>query len=1254
MTRRLVLALVVMTLVTASASAGKPGTALPAPSEGWSIELVAQAPQVVFPTAIVAAPDGTIYLGSDPMDMSGPATEPIDRVVAVKNGQVTVFADKLWSVMGLEWIDGIVYVVHAPFLSAFRDTDGDGKADSREDLVTGLGPKVPGFNGINDHIASGIRLGMDGFLYIAVGDKGIPRGLGRDGKTIQLRGGGVIRVRPDGTGLEVVSTGECNPLSVALSATDDVFTYGNDDDSKKWPNSLTHHIVGGHHGYPYQFQASPHRALPIMFGEVGGVGTQGICYNEDGLPDAYRGNLFFCDWGRQAVFRFEIKKAGGTFALTRRTVFVSKGDVSDFRPFSVTVAADARSLWLVDWAYNGWLAKDQRAGRLYRLRYTGPNPAVPIPRPSGDEPLVRLKSLDHPALAVRLESQRMLERKAGAVIPLLVERLNKREPETGRLHALWALDAIGGSDARRAIGSTLADRSAKVRLQAARSVGIHRDREFLPQLLALLSDRDAAVRREAAIAAGRLGDLRAAPALYAALGDSDTFAAWSIRQAIRCLNAWDKPALVEALLDERRLESALRLTDEAWAVPVVDALTEALGRTRSVPVKARIVANLAGLYRRYPEWSGQWFGTNPLAGQAPRKTVDWSAEGMKGVERGLSLALADRDRAVRFQAIVGLTEVGPTAAHWLRAALVKEPDPVNQAVLAEALGALLDPLAGPILAVILKDAGRPEAVREAALAALSRNPDPQSLRARFTLLYDPNAPASLIARALPDLARLGFLPPNDLVSFLEHAAPSVRAAAVLSLNVKKALPADLQQSVLDRLSDKDAAVREAAMMAVVPLRLRAAVPRLLAIADDSRSPDRAAAMVALCGIPDLRAVSFYLAAIEDRDPRLRRAGELALLAIRDGAREQLASALSGGTLGESAMLTLERVLGQFKPIGDWRVIGPFPRASATEFVGEPTINFALAHAGLLGRPVSWAKRQADPATGRVDLSDFKQGAGDSGGAGYDDGVSPDLGAFAYTEVDADRAGPALFLIGSSGTLIVTVNEKPVYHYNNAAGRGYAPGTDVVRLELAKGRNRILVACRQGIGPWCFGLQIALVARRARERAVASASLADLRIFALVHEGDPKKGEAIFFDAKGVGCVRCHTAAGRGNSTIGPDLAGLAAKYDRAEVIRSVLEPSHRITTGYQPVIISTRDGKVATGVVRSESDTTLELADSEAKITKIPKSDIAVRRVGDVSIMPAKLVETLSPAEFADLVSFLVSLKQPQAPAVSRDRTQRR
>ena len=103
----------------------------------------------------------------------------------------------------------------------------------------------------------GIRLGLDGYLYMAVGERGIPRALGRDGRTIAVRGGGVIRVRPDGTGLEVVSTGERNPHSVAVSATGEIFTFGSADPGNRWPGGLTHHIEEGHFGYPYQFLTAP-------------------------------------------------------------------------------------------------------------------------------------------------------------------------------------------------------------------------------------------------------------------------------------------------------------------------------------------------------------------------------------------------------------------------------------------------------------------------------------------------------------------------------------------------------------------------------------------------------------------------------------------------------------------------------------------------------------------------------------------------------------------------------------------------------------------------------------------------------------------------------------------------------------------------------------------------------------------------------------------------------------------------------------
>ncbi len=421
-------ALTLAILLAIGSSEGLRADEAPTPkvADGWSIELVAKAPEIAYPTAIVIASDGTIYLGQDPMDMPGPPTEPIDSVVAIKGGRVSTFADKLWAVMGLEWVDGTLYVVHAPFLSAFRDLDGDGQADSRVDLVTGLGPKRPGFNGINDHVASGIRLGMDGFLYIAVGDKGIPKGVGRDGATITMSSGGVIRIRPDGTGLEVVSTGERNPLSVALTANDDVFTYGNDDDSKKWPNSLTHHIVGGHYGYPYEFLTAPFRALPIVDGQLGGSGAQGICYNEDGLPACYRGNLFFCDWGLQTVFRYEVTPTGGTFQVSKRTPLVEKGTLADFRPFSIATGPDGSDLYVADWAFNGWLADGPKTGRLYRLSYTGPDRVRPASRPSGSDLAARIEALDHPSLAVRLESQRAVASMGGSVVQPLIEARTSR------------------------------------------------------------------------------------------------------------------------------------------------------------------------------------------------------------------------------------------------------------------------------------------------------------------------------------------------------------------------------------------------------------------------------------------------------------------------------------------------------------------------------------------------------------------------------------------------------------------------------------------------------------------------------------------------------------------------------------------------------------------------------------------------------------------------------------------------------------
>ena len=119
-----------------------------------------------------------------------------------KADKFNVFAE-VDSPRGLWFDNNTLYVLHPPYLTAFHDDDGDGVADRREVLVKGIGFDLK-FRGA-DHTTNGIRMGIDGLLYIAVGDYGFLKAEGKDGRTLQLRGGGIVRVRAGrhraGTGL---------------------------------------------------------------------------------------------------------------------------------------------------------------------------------------------------------------------------------------------------------------------------------------------------------------------------------------------------------------------------------------------------------------------------------------------------------------------------------------------------------------------------------------------------------------------------------------------------------------------------------------------------------------------------------------------------------------------------------------------------------------------------------------------------------------------------------------------------------------------------------------------------------------------------------------------------------------------------------------------------------------------------------------------------------------------------------------------
>ena len=87
-------------------------------------------------------------------------------------------------------------------------------------------------------------------------------------------------------------------------------------------------------------------------------------------------------------------------------------------------------------------------------------------------------------------------------------------------------------------------------------------------------------------------------------------------------------------------------------------------------------------------------------------------------------------------------------------------------------------------------------------------------------------------------------------------------------------------------------------------------------------------------------------------------------------------------------------------------------------------------------------------------------------------------------------------------------------------------------------------------------------------------------------GDPARGQVLFADLKRLACARCHRVRGQGGE-IGPDLSDIGGKYDRDQLIESVLEPSRQIVEGYRPTVLATSDGRVLTGIVRDETATRL-------------------------------------------------------------------
>ncbi|HEU0011572.1 MAG TPA: HEAT repeat domain-containing protein [Verrucomicrobiae bacterium] len=902
-------------------------TAAPTPPAGWRLDRVASFPTVRHPSVVACAPDGRVFVAEDPMDIITRADEKLGRIVCLHpDGRATTFATNLHAVFGMQYLEGKLYVLHNPKFSVFTDDAGVGR--DRDDLIQSTLPN-PWALDWNDHVPANFRLGMDGYFYVAVGDKGLYQCTGRDGSQVNLHGGGVLRLRPDGTELEIFSTGTRNILDVALTAEDELFTYDNTDEHQ-WMGRLTHMVDGGFYGYPHDFIPRRPYTLWMMHDFGAGAACGALAYNEDALPAEFHGNLFLADFGKRQVTRVRIERDGATFRVAAHEELFR--DVpEDFRPVGLAWSADGVGLYICDWQHRDVKEKNAEVGRLWKLTWTGTNHATPKPawvlksavgKPTDASTDELITALAHPSREVRLTAQRALARgrrgdaadklvaalKGSNVEPGRASTIQRSNPSTlqrfndstiqrfndstnffARCHAFWALDAldrnrrgdkpeIAPRESLRLLASPAAD-VALVR-QAIRQLGNRRGRAAVPALLpALKHDIEVSIRFQAATALGRIADTNAIPALLDALDEPDLFARFAVFTALNRIGrahdfAW--PAIAAGLEspNARIREGTAFALRETYSEALVTALLPLAGTASRGPATREAALNaLAALHHQPPAWRGEWWAYHPAKAPPPERNVSWA--GTVPILETLRAALAESSPPLRLAAVEGVGAARDTnAAPRLRELFLRESElAIRQGILA-ALTRLRDTDSAPLFASAVQDRATDAALRKAAASALGELRDTNSVPALAAVL---GAPASEPARS-PEPAGLRLAAIESLGRIGGDAAVEVLRTALKAVS----------------LDDRRAAIR-----ALGSLRDKSAVPDLILAWQSADT--RAEALAALARFSDLRALDAYLEGLASADPTVREQCRKALGPIRTEALPQIerrATAFSSQAVAE--------------------------------------------------------------------------------------------------------------------------------------------------------------------------------------------------------------------------------------------------------------------------------------------------------------------------------------------------------------------
>ena len=627
--------------------------------DGFEVSLFAGPPQVTYPVCITTSVDGEVFVGVDEQGSLGkdPGRGKVVRCIDTDgDGKADRFNDfaKMDHPRGLVYDNGTLWVLHPPFLSAFHDLNGDGTSDTSAVLIEGISTEEVNKRGA-DHTTNGIRMGIDGWIYIAVGDFGFNKAVGKDGTTLSKRGGGVVRIRPDGTEMEVYSWGQRNIVDIAIDPFMNVFTRDNTNDGGGWDIRLSHVMQTANYGYPSLYMNFADEIMPPLADYGGGSGCGALYFQDDRWPAPYNDMLLTCDWGRSEVFSHRLPHNGATFDAQQDTFLKIP------RPTDADADASGR-LFVTSWKNGNFAFERPDVGFVAMITPSNfvPHP-VALPSASGWASALRVNSLIEldteslvqllrsPSDTLRLASNRALTLRAREsqisnlkfqIADLLVALAKDHTASIhSRVAAVWTLRQSNWDAFKVAFGSLLSDpdlREHVIRAAADRKSEI--DKGLFSPIFSKLDDSNPRVRAAAIVAVARMGETRAAKLLLALALEST---ARNTRRAdaqplakAELVDPWRQPdpdrviphLAVNALVELNAIDACLEALNgphRAGAIAAlkrmhdpktVDGLFNVLSTSRDESLRREVWTTLIRLYHREGEFtvdSPKWWGTRP-------------------------------------------------------------------------------------------------------------------------------------------------------------------------------------------------------------------------------------------------------------------------------------------------------------------------------------------------------------------------------------------------------------------------------------------------------------------------------------------------------------------------------------------------------------------------------------------------------------------------------------------------------------------